>query len=244
MRAVWGFWLGVVLLGGAVSLSGQNAPTGPVVTPKEEIEIDSLRFRVMAFGDAFFEGIRFENVSEETELLTFNPYRRSKAYEHPKKERMLVFFEEVEDERGRMSRRDLARIDVSKLGDRALLVFTDLPDRENELQYSVLVVDESEMVFGPGAIRFLNLTGAQLVSLVGEERILLGGGFSEVVQRDAADRVPIMFRFAVEVGGEWKSVFATRRQSHEETGTLFILKPPVERDSLKIRVNALVESLK
>lgn len=230
--------LAVLVLAGGIRALEQEQ------TVEDSLHRESIQFRVMAFGDDLFAGFKFEDELGETTELTFNPYRRSVAYYHPRKERILTFFDEAEDSRGKLMRRELARVDVSDISSRALLVFSDVPDAGAQLPYSISIVDESDGVFGPGTFRFLNLTGARLALLAGESRVSLPGGFSDVLQFDANDRAPIRFRFAVWSEGDWRSVFSTRRQSHERAGTLFILKPPLEPDSFRIRVNALVENLR
>lgn len=205
-------------------------------------EQDLFTFTVMAFGDSMFEGIRFENAKGDFEELSFDPYGRSRAYRVDSDERDLEFFSEV-TRKGKVSHQRIGRFDASSMGYRGLLVFYPNYQGQGDLRYQIIGVDESDANFGPGAFRFLNLTGTGLLSRIAEEEQLLETGFSDVFRFDSEDRKPISFQFAAKVKEKWKLVYATKRQSDKRRGTLFILKPPSSIDSLKIRVHALVETL-
>lgn len=206
-------------------------------------EEDSLVFTVMGFGESMFEDILFENVDGDLQELVFDPYGRSRAYRVPKGERVIEFLKEVAYANGKVRRQSIARFDTSDISRRGLLVFYPNYARDGDSLYNIIGVDESDDRFGPGAFRFLNLTGTGLLTQIESQEQLLSTGFSDVFQFDYENRKPISFQFAAKVKDQWKLVYATKRQSDMRRGTLFILKPPAKIDSLKIGVHALIETL-
>ncbi|MCH6255282.1 hypothetical protein MLD52_01895 [Puniceicoccaceae bacterium K14] len=210
---------------------------------RNEGKEEGFLFTAMAFGDRSFKGIKFVNVDDELEELDFNPYGRSRSYRIDEKDRVIEFVSERINHKGESILSPLARFDRSKLSDRGLLVFFPNYTNEAELPFRVIGVEEGDSAFTAGDFRFLNLTGTQLLAKIGNEESVLETGFSPVFHFDVEDRNPIGFQFAAKVKDKWKRVYATRRQSDLKRGTLFILKPPARLDSLKIRVEALIETL-
>lgn len=201
-------------------------------------EEQKLLFSVMGYGDDLFEDIKFVDVYEQRMTLEFRPDRRSKVYVHPIIGKRIRFFREEIDEEGRQIDVEIAVANVSEIERRALILFLDTPDRPSGLPYTVFVADESDEAFNGGDFRFLNLSGAPLYWRAGTESAVIHMGFSPVVSYDPSDRSAFPIALAARVKDDWEIVFSTRSQSHPSLGTLFIIKPPLDPNSLRIRVHA------
>ena len=56
------------------------------------------------------------------------------------------------------------------------------------------------------------------------------------IEFDPKNIEEVRFQFAVRTSDEWKIVFSSGFRAHPEVGTLAILKPPAQIDSLQIQV--------
>jgi len=216
----------------------------PFLYGQEEFEENPKRlFSVMAYGDDFFEGIKFVDAEERRVDLEFRPDRRSKVYAYDPEDSKIIFFREVVDEKGVVRDVPVAEADVEDIGERALIVFFESRAEDSPYPYALRVADESEAAFSGGGFRFLNVCNVPLFWRIGSESGEFGTGFSPVVSYEADDRGARSIALAIRVGEEWKIVFSTRSQSHPDLGTLFVVKPPLEKNSLHVRVHALRDRL-
>ncbi len=203
----------------------------------EEIpEEQKLYFTVMAFGNDMFQDIMFEDVYKRRLNLDFKPDARSQFYVVPLLGKRIRFFRELVDEEGRMIDSEVAVANVSEISKQALLVFLDIRDRETGNPYTVYVASESPSDFGPGAFRFLNLSGAPIMWRIGNESALVDFGFSKTILRDPTSPTFFPIQLAVRHQDAWNIVFSTKTVADPGYGTLYIIKPPIDPNSLKVRV--------
>lgn len=200
-----------------------------------------LTFCVAGYGNDFFEGIKFESEDGIVAELEFRPNRRSRPYALGGGPSEIVFFSERIDDQGKPER--LARA-VGRIGgdvERVLLVFfaPDLRSPPSGMSYSVLSLDESAAAFGPGDLRFLNLTGAPLLARVGAEGIEVAS--LDTAHARLADRVgaALDFSLSLDVEGRRQSVCTTQLVPDSLYGLLYVIKPPVRPDGLRVRLERL-----
>jgi len=200
-------------------------------------------FSVMAYGDRSFEDIHFTDAEGRVVELAFRPDRRSELYWAPRNASELAFFDFVSDGEGGLRRRTLARADVRAFRERGLLAFVSMRDEARGLPYTVFAASEDEEVFGRGCLRALNVSGATLMARIGAETFALPLGFSEAFCFGEEKGQPQRVAFAVRYRDRWTTVFSTRLAPDPRRGALLALKPPLEPDSLRLRVTPLIERL-
>lgn len=207
----------------------------------EELEDESILFRVLGYGPDFFDGIKFERETDEgaeIETLAFQPDRRSRVYRMPSSEASLTFFrEEMSDEGDGLVRRLLGVVELEPDERELTLVFIEESESADEDSFLILPLNESEEVWGAGCFRFLNLSGAPLEMSLGELDGPLGQGISEVVRFKLSEpRELLKLRLSLQWEGRRQVIYSTRVLPDLRRGKLFVVKPPLEEGSLKIRV--------
>ena len=198
-------------------------------------------FRVLGFGDSYFQGLKYEAPNREVVELEFRPNRRSVAYAVPKDPSLITFFTEEEDprrrDRARRVTQAVARIQSSM--QEVLLVFLFEGEQRDRLSYKVEVLDESPETFDAGVYRFLNLTGVEMKARLGESIFDLRDGLSEPIRIPVQQDNPIPFQIAVSLSTGWRIVHSTHTLPDAQYGSLYVLKPPLQQDSLDLRVERL-----
>lgn len=218
--------------------------TGAAAQPESAAQtFDRGQFRVLGYGDDFFRGLKYEPARGSLVELAFRPDRRSRLYEMPEGN-VLRVFAEVADERGRVARVPLAEASIPDGCVLALVIFLADPAASGagageRRAYRALVFDESPSAFGAGDARFFNLTGAPLQARVGDTEFVLEP-FAAPVFRfgDSAER---LFPFALQVGeGDLaRTVCSTRLETDARRPLLYVIKPPVRPDRLRVRLERL-----
>ncbi len=216
--------LGLLLLG----LNGLLA--------QEELEEKTFQFTTRAFGNDYFEGIRFKDAEGELVLLEFSPYERTGIYHLPADTTEMAFVRLVADGRGKEREETIAVANLDGIESRAFIVFVAKRDARRNLPYTLYVADESPGQFEAGKLRFLNLAGPPLLARVGDETYSLEYGFGGDIQFDPNSIEEVRFQFAVRMSDAWEIVYSSGFRAHPEVGTLAILKPPPQIDSLQIQV--------
>ena len=200
------------------------------------VEEDVFLFTARAFGDDFFEGIRFQDDARNEVEMDFDPYSRTRIYSIRSDQTELSFFRWILGPDGEAVQETVAVADLEDVESRALLAFLSIRDAERNLPYTVLVADESPGAFEAGSLRFLNLSGSSLLARVGDDTLPLGFGFGGDIRFEDIPSLKMPFEFAVRVSGAWKRIYSTNISLHPELGTLAILRPPRELDSTRIQV--------
>ncbi len=203
---------------------------------QEESKARAFQFTTRAFGNDYFEGIYFRDVEGELALLEFSPFERTGIYDLPENATEVVFFRLVTDGRGLESEETIAVANLEGIESRAFVVFVAKQDPMRNLPYSIYVADESPGKFEAGKLRFLNLAGPPILARVGDETYSLEYGFGGEIQFDPNSIDEVRFQFAVRVSDSWKIVYSSGFRAHPLVGTLAILKPPSQIDSLQIQV--------
>lgn len=203
---------------------------------QEESEEKMFQFTTRAFGNDYFDGIYFKDAEDELALLKFSPYERIGVYNLPEGKTEVAFVRLVADGFGKEREETIAVANLEGIESRAFIVFVAKRDTRRNLPYTIHVADESPGKFEAGKLRFLNLSGPPLLARVGDETYSLEYGFGGDIQFDPKNIEEVRFQFAVRTSDEWKIVFSSGFRAHPEVGTLAILKPPAQIDSLQIQV--------
>lgn len=213
-----------------VAAMGQTEPGEP-----------ALQFRVVGFGESFFEGLRYESERGETQELKFLPDRRSRLYPIYRDMREIEFFVEDLDDRGRPQRVAQAKALVEPGARQVLFVFLGegVGATGRELAYQTLVLDESPGRFGPGDIRMLNLTSAPLDGRLGEGTVRLEPRSSALARVVSEPPQPVGFSLFVDAGSRRRLVCETRLMPDSMYGLLYVIKPPSQSGSLRVRLEKL-----
>ncbi len=204
---------------------------------EEDVEMRAVQFA--AFGDDFFDGLRFEVSEDRVVDLKFYPDRRTGVCLLPSQKRRVSFFRERRAADGKtIIREPQAEVDFEGIGLRALLIFTVSKNRERP--YEVLVLDESNPAFGSGAVRFLNLTGVELKGKFGEEIFDLRLGVSDTLRFETAGWNPRALILAIaREGQKYTIVYSSSASIDPERGVLFVIKPPQSLESRIVSVQRL-----
>jgi len=197
---------------------------------------ESFEFTTRAFGNDYFEGIHFYDAEEKRVQLEFNPYERTGIYHLPEGVTEVPFIRLEVGERGREQEETVAVADLDGIESRAFIVFVARRDVRRDLPYTVYVADESPGKFEAGHLRFLNLAGPPLLARVGDESISLSYGFGGDLSFDSKSIQELRFQFAVRVDQEWRIVYSSGFRPHPDLGTLAILKPPAQINSMQIQI--------
>lgn len=203
---------------------------------QEEPEEKTFQFTTRAFGNDYFEDIRYYDAEGELTLLEFSPYERTGVYHLPQDATEIAFVRLIPDGRGREREEIVAVADLDGIESRAFIVFLAKEDERRQMPYTIYIADESPGKFEAGKLRILNLAGPPLLARVGDETYSLEYGFGGDIQFDPNSIEEVRFQFAVRVSEAWKIVYSSGFRAHPEVGTLAILKPPAQIDSLQIQV--------
>ncbi|MBC2605387.1 hypothetical protein [Pelagicoccus albus] len=200
---------------------------------------DGAEFRVLGFGDGFFEGICFENETESEPTvveLGFYPDRRSRLYRLETRPLSLVFFSEEASKDGNLTRVELGRARWPAGADKALFVFFETSDFETAGKYEILSVDESSEKWKAGSVRFLNLSGAELELKLGDVSAVLPEDFSPIFDFDPDVWSVLPLSLRVNWQGEKRSVYSSQYRVDGNHPKLLLIKPPREEGSFRVRV--------
>ncbi|MBK1876529.1 hypothetical protein [Pelagicoccus mobilis] len=198
-------------------------------------------FRVLAYGDGLFEGVFFEDASEgepKRVYLEFLPNQKSRKYSVVEAKGTIEFFQEVEEE-GALVQIEVGRAEFEQESEVLLLVFFETSDFEESQEYEVLTLDESDRVWRAGCVRFLNLSGAELLGQIGEVSLQLPHDASEVVCFEEGNRDARRIQLRVRWEGSERVVYSSRFLPDPNHPKLMVIKPPLEERSLKVRVETL-----
>ncbi len=201
-------------------------------------------FRVLGYGDSRFEGIFVRTDDQEDEALVelaFQPNRRSRSYVLPDGAE-IEFVTKSIDERGRERLNLVARARSVAGAEQLLFLFITKADAfgaTEDLPYQVVTLDESPSAFGPGDVRLINLTGAILKGQLGASVFEAEPGVSPILRLPLDSETPQPMRFAVAYQDSWRIVHSTMTRADRRYGALLALKPPVDPDSLRLRVERI-----
>ncbi|EDY81125.1 hypothetical protein VDG1235_742 [Verrucomicrobiia bacterium DG1235] len=205
-------------------------------------EAELKRFRVLGYGDGFFEGVFFERMEADEPVaveLGFMPNRKSQSYDVPESEDSVSFFRLEKGPHDSVKRVEVGRVRWPPRVERALLVFFEAEDFVETGQYEILVLDESPEVWKAGCFRFLNLSGAELNCRLGEERFVLSHDESEIYSFDPESAGVMRLQLMVPWEGKNRLIYSTRVIPDKNYAKLLVIKPPIEEGSLQVRVENL-----
>lgn len=228
----------LVCVVGLVALNGSSQLGAQDVESESDLE-EQLTFSVLGYGNGFFDGIFFEKEGDEgmekVELVFF-PDRRSPRYTVPADLASLRFFSETTDAKGRTVRVDRGQLRPPTGSERLLLLFREGPAFADKGVFDIQAIDESDDEWGAGCFRFLNLTGGSLQGALGEYAGEIEPGLSAIIRFPLDERRPLRLQFSLEQGGKKRVIYATETLPDANYGKLLVIKPPLEPDSLRIRV--------
>lgn len=197
-------------------------------------------FRVLGYGDGLFQGIFFEREGLEGEKemveLAFTPDRKSRPYQIPTDSSRVVFYREEDAGQNSKRRIEVGRVSWAASASAATLVFLEQSDFSETKEFGILFIDESPESWGAGDFRFLNLAGADMDIRLGDETFALEQGLSQIYTVSGKTRVPFRLSLFVDWEGERRMVYSMRTIPDAKHGKMFVLKPPTELGSLRVRV--------
>ncbi len=202
-------------------------------------------FRVLAYGDSDFRGISVDldktADSEESAavLLEFVPNRKSRPLKIPDGQYRLEFFREKLVEGGKAVREELGQVYWPESAEKVLIVFlrNDGPDEAEA--YQLLVLDESESVWGPRCVRLLNLSGVPLDGRMGEHRFPVEKGPTDILCFEGEYSIPMTLELSLPWAGRRQIVYSARFVADQYSPKLLVVKPPREEGSMKVVVDTL-----
>lgn len=200
---------------------------------------DPPRFRVLGFGDSRFEALCFWDEDKNLVPLAFTPNRRSRLYPVPKGASRLEILERSVDAKGKEILNTVGVADLDGSASLQLLLFLATGYGADSVRYSIETLDESPKAFGPGAVRFVNLSGASLKGQLGDAVFDLENQAMQLHRLPLGVQESQPFRLAVLSDNEWRIVHSTMTRADERYGTLLVVKPPVNEDSLRVRVERI-----
>lgn len=197
-------------------------------------------FRVLGYGDGFFQDIFFEREGFEGEIETvvlgFAPDRRSKPYQIPIDTDSVVFYREQDTGQDSKSRIEVGRVEWAPGASVATLLFLELSEFAENKEYRILFIDESPEQWGGGDFRFLNLAGSELDLRLGDETFDLQQGLPQTYTVSGKTTEPIRLSLFVDWEGERHMVYSIRTAPDPRFGKFMVIKPPTDPESLRIRV--------
>lgn len=199
-------------------------------------------FRVLGYGDGFFEGVFFERAVEagkEKVYLRFLPNQKSRRYLLPEGERSVSFYREIDGEEGETRKVQVADYSFPGDSERSLLVFFETSDFERSRRYEIVSLDESPAVWHAGCVRFLNLSGAELTGQFDGSPFEVPHDVSETLYFDPDDRTIRNFKLSVPWAGRERVVYSSRFSPDPQHPKLLVIKRPLEEGGLKVRVETL-----
>lgn len=203
---------------------------------------DSSSFRVLGYGDHFFDGIYYKEQRESGEIriaLAFLPNQKSRNYFIPSEVRKLSFFKEMDLGNEKLLEVEVASVRFDENQKRALLVFFETSDFSESNRYEVLQLDESPDVWTAGCFRFLNLSGAELICRMGNTEMLLPFDASEIVRFDPESHGAMPLRLSVPWQDTERIVLSMRVAPDPHYPKLFVVKPPLKNGDFKVQLDTL-----
>lgn len=196
-------------------------------------------FRVLGFGDGYFEGLTFELESADgvkTLPLEFLPNRKSRTQKVSAEQSRLKFYYEAIDSQGNSVAKALDVVDWPDSAEKLLIVFLQLDVGGNEPVYDILVFDESPSVWGPRCARFLNLSGARLDVKIRDFAFPLEEGPSDILCFEGEYSIPMTLELSLPWDGKRETVYSARFFADQYSPKLLVVRPPVVEGSLRVEV--------
>lgn len=203
---------------------------------------ETRSFRVLGYGEGFFEGIHFEYEKEDEaaiRVLRFLPNQRSRRYVLPVGASKVSFYRLEKTPKGGDMKVEVGSVRLLEGSEATLLVFFETADFASAGQYAIKQLDESPDVWSAGCFRFLNLTGAELACRIGERSLTLPLDSSEILQFDPTANGPLRLRLSVFWQGENKTVLSTYVVADPLHPKLLVIRPPAVVGSLSVELQTL-----
>lgn len=199
-------------------------------------------FRVLGYGDAFFEGIHFESENEDeaaSRVLRFLPNQRSRRYVLPAGAAEVRFYRLERVPEGGYKKVEVGYIRLLQGNEMTLLVFFESAEFAKTGRYAIKQLDESPDAWTAGCFRFLNLTGAELACMIGERNLRLPLDGSDILQFDPSVDRPLRLKLSVFWQGENQTVLSTYVVADPRHPKLLVIRPPAVEGSLKVGLQTL-----
>lgn len=196
--------------------------------------VKTLQFA--AFGDDPFEEIYYLGHEGEKRAVKLYPNRRSQPHRFETSLSRLELYRDEPGPENEPERRLVAIVRLEDIDERGLVVL--LLSEAGPLRYRTLVADEDRKDFGPGSLRFLNLTEVRLKAAIEGVSVDLEAGLSTIRTFETVE--PKRLRVFTAAPREVRQlVYSAGVSLSSDRGTLLVVKPPQIEGNRLFSVNRL-----
>ena len=200
-----------------------------------------LNFRVYVRGNADWEGLYYYAQPGKPEELSLSRGVRSGLYAY-QGEPVITFYRKVADEQGIVQYVPAGSAPVDPGSHNVLVLAT--PARGGSQELNLAIMPEMKRSIPPDNMVFLNGTGAVLIGVVGDEKVVLQPGLSTPIPTNAkAGQNDLQIGLTVKYQDSYKVVLHNSVRFYPNQRYLIVLMPPEKEGSFDIVAFRLVDQV-
>ena len=214
---------------------------GTLLSAQEAPSTVRINFSVFPLGPGDWSGLYYSPVGDprsSVEEIFFNPHERTMGYRYSGPAEMH-FYREWVDAEGALAYRTIATADLLPTNEDRILFFQPSPEQTKRFKVDVMI--ETPDSFPDQSIVFYNTTNVPFFGKLGSQHVELRPGISDPIDVSPYFEEPAPIALVVNDGKKLRKVLMNKLRFSPQRRTLFILRPPKEAGSLRIRSQRLTE---